>query len=314
MQPADHLAGAAEAAANAASSFLSQHWSAEDLATAALQPKISQILAASQAAVDVRSGHALLGQLPSFEAQAFSHDGRSLLYLPDPRSHKVMCQKSDALTERFRLLGHTDAIMWAEISPDGKVIATSSWDTTVRLWSMNSGEATHVLEGATGQSWAGAFSRDGELIAAGAGDNMVRIWRVGTGELLHAFGGFRGWVRSLSFSPNHLRLAAGAAGGTLHVFNVESGEAEQTWQVDSGANRLAASLVEISGVRYSSLGDLFFCSTEGHIFGYRASQNLKWDFSPSGSRWSTSGNFAISADGSWLIAALGSHINIWKIE
>ncbi|KAJ7633408.1 quinon protein alcohol dehydrogenase-like superfamily [Mycena polygramma] len=311
-QPADHLASATEGAVMAASSVLSQHWSAEDVAAAELQPKFAEIIAAAQAAVDVRSGLALRGHLPSLQARAFSHDGRSLLYLPGRNTVAVL--DAAILTERFRLLGHTDAIMWAVTSPDDKVVATSSWDKTVRIWSMDSGEATHILEGATNQSWAGAFSRDGELVAAGAGDKMVRIWRVDTGELLHTLGGFSGWVRSLAFSPDRLQLAAGAAGGTLHVFNVESGESQQSWQVDTEANRWAASFVEINGLRYSSLGDLFFCSTEGRIFGYRASQNLKWDLFAGGPQGSTSGSFAVSTDGSKFIAALGSHIDIWKIE
>ncbi|KAJ7458387.1 quinon protein alcohol dehydrogenase-like superfamily, partial [Mycena galericulata] len=227
-----------------------------------------------QMAVDVRKGHALVGQLPPFESRAFSRDGSSILYLPDIINVAVV--DVNTITERFRLSGHTDAIMWAETSPDDKVIATSSWDKTVRIWSMESGETIHILEGATNQSWSGAFSPDGQLVAAGAGDEMVRIWRVDTGELLHTLGGFWGWVRSLSFSPDSLHLAAGADQGTLKIFNTKSGEHEQTWQID--VNSMDGSFLEIRGVQYTLRGDLFFTSTEGRIFGYRASQNSKWEF------------------------------------
>ncbi|KAJ7933021.1 WD40-repeat-containing domain protein [Mycena leptocephala] len=239
-------------------------------------------------------------------------------------STRIASQRRESLTvsvvdpatlkERFRLFGHTDAIMWAETSPDDKVVATSSWDRTVRIWSMGTGEAIRVLAGATGQSWAGAFSPDGEFIAAGAGDQMVRIWRVDTGELLHTLSGFTGWIRSLAFSLDGLQLATGAAGGTLRVFDLKSGECAQSWQIDVETDRSARSFLEVHGVRYTSRGDLFFCSTEGRIFGYRASQNLKWEFFQPDSRGSSSRSIAISADGSKLIAALGSNIRTWNID
>jgi len=167
---------------------------------------------------------------------------------------------------------------------------------------MESGKLVHILRGARGQSWAGAFSPNGELVAAGAGDGMVRIWRIETGELLHTLGNFPGWVRSLSFSPDSRHLAAGASGGTLKVFNVESGERELNWQTSSG---------ELFNIQYTFGGDLFFSSTDGNIFGYRASQDSKWKFSEPGSRI---GGVTTSADGSKLIATVGHSIHIWKIE
>ncbi|KAJ7814686.1 quinon protein alcohol dehydrogenase-like superfamily [Mycena olivaceomarginata] len=159
---------------------------------------------------------------------------------------------------------------------------------------MESGELIHVLEGATMQSWAGAFSPDSALIASGAGDKIVRIWRVDTGELVHTLSGFTRWIRSLAFSPDGGHLAAGAAGGTLRVFDVASGACEQSWQVDLQDDRSAATFIEISGVRYTARGDLFFRSSEGRVFGYRTSDNLKWE----SGKVLLFGRFATSKDGS----------------
>ncbi|KAJ7302648.1 WD40-repeat-containing domain protein [Mycena albidolilacea] len=293
---------AAKAAVTGASPILLQHWSAEDIESANLREDIAKVILKAQITVDVRNGRAFFGELPSFEARAFSRNGSSLLYLPHRQT--VAVADVDTLTERFRLTdnGHTDGVMWAETSPNGTVVATSSWDQTVRIWSMESGKLVHILRGARGQSWAGAFSPNGELVAAGAGDGMVRIWRIDTGELLHTLGNFRGWVRSLSFSPDSRHLAAGAAGGTLKVFNVESGEQELNWQTFAG---------ELLNVQYTFGGDLFFSSTDGSIFGYRASQDSKWEFFEPGS---FVGGVKISADGSKLIATVGSSVRIWKIE
>ncbi|KAJ7157959.1 quinon protein alcohol dehydrogenase-like superfamily [Mycena crocata] len=307
QQSLDFHAQAVKDAVAAASPTLLRHWSAEDLESANLETEIAKIISSAQVAVDVRNGRAFVGCLCSFESRAFSHDGTSLLYRPNRSTVAVLDVAK--LTERFRLSGHTDSIVWAETSPNDKVVATSSWDRTVRIWSMESGETIRVLEGAMNQSWSGAFSDDGDLIAAGAGDSTVRIWRVETGELLHTLNGFqRQWVRSLSFSPDGLHLAAGSGAGNLRVFNLESGECEQNWQIDL-SDDCVRSFLEISRVKFTARGDLFFRSTEGRIFGYRASRNVKWEYF--GTQF---GTVITSADGSKLFAFLGDSINIWNIE
>ncbi|KAJ7874426.1 quinon protein alcohol dehydrogenase-like superfamily [Mycena leptocephala] len=313
-QSPEYLDDAAKAAVAAASSILLQHWSDEDLESAELQPQIDQVLLEAQAAVDVRNGRLLPGSLSSFDARAFNYDGRSLLYLPDRKIVAVVHVDADSLTERFRLAGHTDAIMWAETSPGDKVVATSSWDRTVRIWSMGTGELLHILQGADNQSWAGAFSPDGDLIAAGAGDRTVRIWGVDSGQLLRTFSGFGGWIRSLAFAPDGLQLAAGSEGGTMMIIDLNSGERAQTWQVDITTNPSAKLFLEIVGVRYTSRGDLFFCSSDGRIFGYRQAQNLKWEFFRPFLAGVWFKTYGVSSDGSKLVAALGSNVGIWKID
>ena len=43
------------------------------------------------------------------------------------------------------LIGHGDNIRSAEFSADGDLILTSSWDRTVRLWSVDSGNALAIM-------------------------------------------------------------------------------------------------------------------------------------------------------------------------
>ncbi|KAJ7634326.1 quinon protein alcohol dehydrogenase-like superfamily [Mycena rosella] len=298
------------AATAAASASLLQHWSPEDLQSANLEQQISDSIIAAQTAIDVRTGRAFAGHLS--HNRAFSHDGRSLLYLPEHTTLAVLDVAN--LTERVRLSGHTDSIMWAETSPDDTLVASVSWDKTVRIWSIESGETLQVLEGATNQGWTGAFSPDGQLIAAGEGNKAVRIWRIDTGELLHTLGGFLGWVRHLSFSPDSRCLAAGSSGGTLRVFDTQSGKCDQKWQIDVQKQPLAQAFMEIRHVQYTPRGDLFFSSTEGRSFGYRASRNLKWDMLEPDTHGLNCGTVRTSVDGSRFIAAIGSAVAIWKIE
>ncbi|KAE9396751.1 WD40 repeat-like protein, partial [Gymnopus androsaceus JB14] len=123
---------------------------------------------------------------------------------------------------------HQDYVTWAEYGPDDGIIATASWDRTVRIWNAVNGALIHTLTGPTGQIWSAAFSPDGKLIAAG-GDHQVRLWSVESGKLLHTLSGYDDTcrTRSLCFSPDGATLAAGARGGTLRLFSILTGECLQ---------------------------------------------------------------------------------------
>src|SRR3989304_1604784 len=67
------------------------------------------------------------------------------------------------------LQGHTRAITCVVFSPDGVTLASSSLDTTVRLWKVATGEALATLQDHPDQVNTVAFSPDGTLLASGNG-------------------------------------------------------------------------------------------------------------------------------------------------
>jgi WD40 repeat protein len=68
-------------------------------------------------------------------------------------------------------------------SPDGKTIASGSFDYTVRLWNLN-GELLKTLSGHSSDVSSVAFSPDGKTIASGSDDNTVRLWNLDLDDLL----------------------------------------------------------------------------------------------------------------------------------
>ena len=74
------------------------------------------------------------------------------------------------------LVGHSADATGAAFSPDGRRVATSSRDKTIKLWDMSTGQDVFTLRGHTAGVISLAFSPDGNLLVSGGVDNTARVW------------------------------------------------------------------------------------------------------------------------------------------
>ena len=71
--------------------------------------------------------------------------------------------------------------------PDGRTLASSSYDGTVRLWEVSSGQMIRVLAEHTNWVTYVTFSPDGRLLASSSTDETIRLWDPDTGECLQTW-------------------------------------------------------------------------------------------------------------------------------
>lgn len=79
------------------------------------------------------------------------------------------------------LKGHAETVEAVAVSPDGKFIATGSFDKTVKLWDQATGKELRTYggeQGHKGQVMCVAFSAKGDQIATSGADNKVLVWDV----------------------------------------------------------------------------------------------------------------------------------------
>jgi WD40 repeat protein len=84
---------------------------------------------------------------------------------------------------RQTLRGHTDWIRLLAFSPDGKILASASFDHTVRLWNVRDGKCLSILKHPD-KVCSVAFSSNSYLLASGGTDETIRFWNVETDECL----------------------------------------------------------------------------------------------------------------------------------
>ncbi|MFE9250998.1 AAA family ATPase [Streptomyces sp. NPDC007088] len=127
------------------------------------------------------------------------------------------------------LLGHTGAVYLTSFSPDGQVLATASYDRTVRLWDVSDPNLPHPLGSPlTGhRSWVSTavFSPDGTTLASASDDGTIRLWDVRDARHPRALGapvpGHGGAIYLLAFSPDGRTLASADEDHTVGLWNVD---------------------------------------------------------------------------------------------
>ena len=103
------------------------------------------------------------------------------------------------------LEGHTSVVNSVAFSHDSKLLASASWDHTVRVWDAATGSLRQTLEGHTRVVDLVAFSHDSKLLASASRDHTVRVWDAAIGSC-HQTVLVNTSISSLSFNSTNTSL------------------------------------------------------------------------------------------------------------
>ena len=248
------------------------------------------------------------GDWGSVTSLAFSADGRRLAWCSGDlgKPGRIRVRDLDTQIETWSFVGHTDRIDCVAFSPDGEMVASGSWDNTVKLWNPADGTAIGQITGHSGPVHCLAFSPDGSWLASGSDDGTVRRWDLRGAAAAGTFKGHSAAVSRLAISPDGQRIVSSSVDGTVKVWDSERGG--RTALVLGGHEQL------VSSVAFSpDGGKLASAGNDGTI--------RLWDPDADGEgtvRVETAfriSSLAFSPDGKLIASGNGDHtIGLWDAE
>jgi WD40 repeat protein len=260
--------------------------------------------------------YAKLAKLPSSPPVNVAEIPRRTTVIPTPprRNDNVAYNPGYNFTLAKSLTGHSESVDSVAISPDGQTLASGSFDKTIKIWDLRSGELRRTLQGHSESVDSVAISPDGQTLASGSLDKTIKIWDLRSGELRRTLQGHSDWVSSVTISPDGRTLASGSEDKTIKIWDISSGKLRRTVTVDGYP--IASVIISSDGKTLVSYGSDIKIWDLG-------SGKLHRTFTPpeeAPRKFTKFSSVAISPDGKTLAAGTveeklrGKVIKIWDIS
>jgi WD40 repeat protein len=119
------------------------------------------------------------------------------------------------------LAGHKDAIIQVVFSPNGQIIATASFDKTVKLWQRD-GTSILTKNPIEHKDKINSldFSPDGQMLATASFDKTVKLWKT-DGTIVRILEGHKDGVFGVAFSPDGKTIATASADTTIKLWKTD---------------------------------------------------------------------------------------------
>jgi len=204
------------------------------------------------------------------------------------------------------LHGHSHIVSDCVISSDGAYALSASWDKTLRLWELSTGNTTRTFVGHTNDVLSVSFSADNRQIVSGSRDRTIKLWNtLGDCKFTITDKGHTEWVSCVRFSPNPQNPIIVSCGWDKLV---------KVWE-------LASCRIQTDHIGHTGYINTVTISPDGSLCasGGKDGTTMLWDLNESKHLYSLQAGDEIHAlvfspNRYWLCAATASEIAIFDLE
>ncbi|MHC5611443.1 MAG: protein kinase domain-containing protein [Nostoc sp.] len=193
------------------------------------------------------------------------------------------------------------------------ILASGSWDNTIKLWDVNTGKEIRTLIGHANWVNSVAFSPDGKFLASGSADCTIKLWQVHTGIEIQTITGHSDSVSSVAYCPktpttnskDRQLVASGSNDYTIKL-----------WQVYTGKNicTLTGHSFFVNCIAFSQDGEILASASADNtikLWHVNTRREIRTLIGHSDSVWSV----AFSQDGQFLASgSWDKTIKLWHVE
>lgn len=118
-----------------------------------------------------------------------------------------------------RMTGHQQAVNHICFSPDGRYVASASFDKKVKVWDGRTGKFVSTLVGHVGAVYMVAWSPDSRLLVSASKDSTLKLWDAVKGaKAKETLPGHFDEVYALDWAPNGASVASGSKDRTIKIW------------------------------------------------------------------------------------------------
>lgn len=117
-----------------------------------------------------------------------------------------------------RMTGHQQLINDVKFSPDTRLVASASFDKSIKLWSSRTGAFLATLRGHVQAVYQIAWSADSRLLVSGSADSTLKVWNVEKRALFFDLPGHADEIYAVDYSPDGQKVASGGKDKVLKIW------------------------------------------------------------------------------------------------